>query len=33
MDQERRRRQAITGIVKCPILMRGGRNDVGDELA
>src|SRR6266404_2360852 len=33
VNQKRRRRQAIAGIVKGLILMRGGGNNVGDELA
>ena len=33
VNQQRRRRQTIAGIVKCPMLVRGGRNNVGNELA
>jgi hypothetical protein len=33
VDQQRRRRQTISGIVKCATLVRGGRNNVGNELA
>jgi hypothetical protein len=33
VNQQRGRRQTISGIVKYPILVRGGRNNFGDELA
>src|SRR5438046_8121521 len=33
VNQQRRRRQTIAGIVKCPMLVRDGRNNVGNELA
>jgi hypothetical protein len=33
MDQQSRRGEAITGIVKFLVAMRGGRNNVGDELS
>src|SRR5882672_11075406 len=33
VNQQRGGRQTIPGIVKCPILMRAGRNNVGNELA
>jgi hypothetical protein len=33
VNQQRRRGQTIPGIVKRPMLVGGGRNYVGDELA
>ncbi len=33
VHQQRRRRQAIAGIVKYAVLLRGGRNNIGNELA
>jgi hypothetical protein len=33
VNQQRRRRQTIAGVVKCPRLVGGGRNNVGNELA
>jgi hypothetical protein len=33
MNQQRRRRQTISGIVKRLLIVCGGRNDVGNEFA
>jgi hypothetical protein len=33
VNQERGRRQAVSGIVEVPTLMCVGRNDVGNKLA
>ena len=33
VDQQRRRRQTIPGIVKRPVRVRGGGNNVDNELA
>ena len=33
VNQQRRCREAIPGVVKTPIAMRAGRNNIGNELA